>query len=119
MAKKHKRPSITPADLVAEYFDQRDEQVMQALVTAGAFVALADGRVKDVERAELLSYVEGQDLVPTIARQEIVEAFDNRVREIEDRGSVKVIVDAFRPLVGRPPSSFLVRVAERVAAADG
>jgi hypothetical protein len=42
MAKKRKRPSITPADLVAEYFDQRDEQVMQALVTAGAFVALAD-----------------------------------------------------------------------------
>jgi tellurite resistance protein len=119
MAKKRKRSSIMPADLVAEYFDQRDEQVMQALVTAGAFVALADGRVKDVERAELLSYVEGQDLVPTIARQEIVEAFDNRVGEIEDRGSVKVIVDAFRPLVGRSPSSFLVRVAERVAAADG
>ena len=55
---------------------------MQALVTAGAFVASADGRVKDVERAELLSFVEGQDLVPTIA-----------LREIEDRGSAKVIVD--------------------------
>ena len=55
--------------LVAEYFDQRDEQVMQALVTAGAFVALADGRVKDIERDELLSYVDAQDLVPTIAQQ--------------------------------------------------
>jgi tellurite resistance protein len=110
MAKKHKRPSITTVDLVAEYFDQRDEQVMQALVTAGAFVALADGRVKDIERDELLSYVDAQDLVPTIAQQEIVVAFDNRVREIEDRGSANVIVDAFRPLVGRSPSSFLVRV---------
>jgi tellurite resistance protein len=119
MAKKHKRPTITTADLVAEYFDQRDEQLMQALVAAGAFVALADGRVKDVERRELLSYVEGNDLVPTIARQDIIEAFDNRVREIEDRGSANVIVEAFRPLVGRSPSSFLVRVAERVAAADG
>ena len=119
MAKKHKHPSITTDDLVAEYFDQRDEQVMQALVTAGAFVALADGRVKDIERDELLSYVDAQDLVPTIAQQEIVVAFDNRVREIEDRGSANVIVDAFRPLVGRSPSSFLVGVAERVAAADG
>ena len=92
MAKKHKRPSITTVDLVAEYFDQRDEQVMQALVTAGAFVALADGRVKDIERDELLSYLDAQDLVP-IAQQEIVVAFDNRVREIEDRGSGNVIVD--------------------------
>jgi hypothetical protein len=57
--------------------------------------------------------------VPTIARQEIVEAFENRVREIEDRGSANVIVDAFRPVVGRSPPLFLVRVAERVAAADG
>ena len=119
MKKKHKRPTITTADLVADYFDQRDEQVMQALVTTGAFVALADGRVKDVERDELLSYVEAQDLVTTIARQEIVDAFDNRVQEIEDRGSANVIVDAFRPVVGRSPPLFLVCVAERVAAADG
>jgi tellurite resistance protein len=119
MTKKHKRSSITTADLVAEYFDQRDEQLMQALVTAGAFVALADGYVKDVERHELVSYVEAQGLVTTIARQEIVDAFDKRVGEIEDRGSANVIVDAFRPLVGRSPSSFLLRVAERVAAADG
>src|SRR6478672_10335795 len=115
MTKKHKHSSITTADLVAEYFDQRDEQVMQALVTAGAFVALADGRVKDVERDELLSYVEAHDLVTTIARQEIVDAFDSRVQEIEDRGSANVIVDAFRPVVGRSPPLFLVRVAERVA----
>ena len=92
---------------------------MQALVTTGALVALADGHVKDVERHELLSYVDANDLVPTIAQREIIEAFDNRVREIEDRGSANVIVDAFRPLVGRSPSSFLLGVAERVAAADG
>ena len=119
MAKTHKRSGETTADLVADYFDQRDEQVMQALVTAVAFIALADGRVKDVERDELLSYVEAQDLVPTIAQREIVDAFYNRVREIEDRGSANVIVEAFRPVVERSPSSFLLRVAERVAAADG
>src|SRR4029077_13648573 len=119
MAKTHKRSGETTADLVADYFDQRDEQVMQALVTAVAFIALADGHVEDVERRELLSYVEAQDLVPTIAQRGIVDAFDNRVREIEDRGSANVIVDAFRPVVGRSQPLFLVRVAERVAGADG
>jgi len=64
---------------------------MQALVTTGALVALADGRVKDIERDELLSYVDAKDLVLTIAQQEIVVAFDNRVREIEDGGSANVI----------------------------
>src|SRR5262249_56244944 len=77
MAKKHKRSSMTTADLVAEYFDQRDEQVMQALVTAGAFVAFADGRGKDGERDELLSYMGAPKLVTPIAPPEIVDAFFN------------------------------------------
>jgi hypothetical protein len=39
-----------------EYLKQREDDVMQALVTAGAFVALADGRVKRVERVESARY---------------------------------------------------------------
>jgi tellurite resistance protein len=117
--KRYTRSNLRTVDLVAEYFDQRDEQVMQALVTAGAFVALADGGVDVVERVELLSFIDGQLLIPTIARREIIEAFDNRVRELKDQGSAKVIVEAFRPLAGRSPPSCVVRAAERVAAADG
>ena len=46
--------------LAADYFHHNDEDVMQALVTAGAFVAIADGRV------------EGSGGVRHIARQRFV-----------------------------------------------
>jgi hypothetical protein len=68
MVKRYTRSNLRTVDLVAEYFDQRDERVMRALATAGAFVALADGRVDVVERDELLSFIDGQLLIPTIAR---------------------------------------------------
>ncbi len=112
------RSNATMTELVAEGFDQRDEQVMQALVTAGALVALADDRVEPVERQELVDYLHRQGLVPTISQRDIAEAFDSRVQQLEDRDSANVIVDSFRPLAGLSLSSVVVRTAERVAAAD-
>ena len=37
---------------------------MQALATTGALVALADSRVKDIERDGIAKYVDAQELVP-------------------------------------------------------
>jgi tellurite resistance protein TerB len=117
MAKPHS--SSTTAELAADYLDHRDEEVKEALVTAGGLVALADGRVEAVERDELVNFIDRQQLVPTISQHDIAEAFDNRVRQLEDRDSVQVIVDALRPLAGLSLASVVIRAAERVAAADG
>jgi tellurite resistance protein len=100
MTKRYTRSNTTTAELVADYLDQRDEEVMQALVTAGAFVAFADGRVEAIERDELVNYIHRQRLVPTISHRDIAEAFDNRVRQLEDRDSASVIVETFGPLAG-------------------
>jgi tellurite resistance protein TerB len=118
MANRYARSSTTTAEFTAGYLDNRDEQVMQALVTAGALVALADGRVEAVERDELLNYIDRQGLLPTIPRPDIAEAFDNRVRQLQDRDSADAIVEAFQPLAGLSLASIVVRTAERVAAAD-
>jgi tellurite resistance protein TerB len=118
MRKRYSRSNATTAELVADCFDQRDEQVMQALVTAGALVALADGRVEAIERQELVDYVHRQGFVPTISQDNIAEAFDSRMRQLEDRDSANVIVASFRPLAGLSLSSVVLRTAERVAAAD-
>jgi tellurite resistance protein len=111
MAKRYSRSNITTAELAADYLDQRDEEVMQALVTAGAFVAFADGQVEAVERDELVNFIHRQGLVPTISQHEIGEVFDSRVRQLEDRDSANVIVKAFRPLAGLSLSSVVVRTA--------
>ena len=110
--------STAPAELSTGCLNNRDEEVMQALVTAGALVALADGRVAAVERDELVNYIDRQGFVPTISQHDIAEAFDNRVRQLEDRDSANMIVAAFQPLAGLSLASVVVCTAERVAAAD-
>jgi tellurite resistance protein len=118
MPKRYARTNATPPELVADYLDQRDEDVMQALAAAGAFVALADGRVRAVERDALVEFLDGQRVVPEMSRAEIVDAFDHRVRQFEGGDNIGAVVEALRPLAGLSLSSVVIRTAERVAAAD-
>jgi tellurite resistance protein len=118
MADRCTGPRTTTAELTAGYLGNRDEEVMQVLVTAGAFVALADGRVETVERDELVNFIDRQRFVPSISRHEIAEAFDNRVRQLEGRDSAGTIVETLRPLAGSSLASVVIRIATQVAAAD-
>jgi tellurite resistance protein len=118
MPRRYIRSSVTTAEHIGDYLDTRDQDVMQALVTAGAFVALADGRVEKVERDELVNFIDRQQFVPTIPRTEIAEIFDQRVRQLEDRNSAEVIIEKLRPLAGLSLGSIVIRTAERVAGAD-
>jgi tellurite resistance protein len=95
-----------------------DEQVVKALVTVGAFVALADGRLDASEREEAVNYVDRQRLAPTISRQRIAEFFDARAQHLEDRDFADLIAEALRPVAALSLTSDVVRIAELVAAAD-
>jgi tellurite resistance protein len=119
MAKVYIRSNTTATELATNHLDHHDDEVLQAFVTAGALVALSDGQVKAVERDELINFIDQQGFVTTVSRHEIAEAFDNRVRQLEDRHCASVVVETFRPLAGLSLASVVVRVADRVAAADG
>ena len=98
---------------------QREEEVMQALVTAGAMIALADGFVARVERDELITFIDRQGLVPSISSRRIAAAFDASVHVLNDRNGPSLIAEKFRALAGLSLGSVVMRVAQRVAAADG
>jgi tellurite resistance protein len=119
MVKRNTHSTINTTENVTDRFANCDLDVMQGLVTAGAVVALADGGVAEVEREELLNFIDRQQLVPTIPRTDIAETFDRRVRQLENRDSAEVILENLRPLVGLSLASVVLRTAERVAAADG
>src|ERR1700746_2832836 len=104
-------PTATGAELIHDHADNRDEEVMQALVTAGALVALADGQVKAIERDELVNFIDRQGFVPSISRQKIGEAFDNRVQHLEGRDSADAIAEMMRPLAGLSLASVIIRTA--------
>lgn len=107
-----------PAKRATDVRGLPDHAVMQALVTAGALVALADGRVDQVERDELTSFIARQDFVPGTSSGDVAAAFDDRVRDLTERYDPNTIVDALRPLAGRSLTSIIIGTAERVAAAD-
>lgn len=117
MAEQQLHPNHT-AEIVADYLEQRDEEVMQALVAAGALVALADGQLQAVERDELVNFIDRQGFAPSASRRDIANAFDRRAGELAKQISANAVVEAFRPLAGRSLASVVVRTAERVAAAD-
>jgi len=118
MPKQYIPSKTTTVGLSVHDLDYRDEEIMQGLVTAGALVALADGEVNKVERAELVNFVDRQRFVPAISQTEIAETFDSRVRELESRDCANVIIGTLRPLTGQSLASVVVRTAQRVAAAD-
>ena len=113
------RSSATGANLVADYLDQRDDEVMQALITTGAFVSLADGQVETSERDELVNFLVGRQLVAGMSKRKIGEEFDRRVRYLRGGDKIEIVVEALRRLAGLSLSSVVVRIAELVAAADG
>ena len=118
MARPYTRSNQPKSALVAEYLEQQDEEAMQALVAACAFMAVADGQVQLVERDELLNFVKREGLVSPTARCDIGEMFDSRVRQLESARSFDAVAGALRPMAGSPLASVLVRSAERIVAAD-
>ncbi len=62
MAVHYIRPNL--AGELRDPFDC-DEQVVKTLVTVGAFVALADGRLDAIERDEAVGYIDRQQLAPS------------------------------------------------------
>jgi tellurite resistance protein TerB len=95
-----------------------DELIVKALVTASAFVALADGRLDAIERDEAVNYIERHQLAPTMSRQRIAAFFEARARHLEDRDFADLIAEALRPVAALSLTFHVVRIAERVAAAD-
>ncbi len=95
-----------------------DEQVVKSLVTVGAFVALADGRVEAIERDEAVNYIDRQQLAPTISRRRIADFFDVQARHLEGRDFGDLIIEALRPVAALSLAFDVIRIAEVVAAAD-
>jgi tellurite resistance protein len=101
----------------ADSSDRADAIVMPALVSAGAFIALADGGVDPLERATLADFLQ-KSLLLAVSRDDVVRAFDACVKRLEKRNDMQIILESFQGLAGRSMASVVVRLAEQVAAAD-
>jgi tellurite resistance protein len=115
----HRPLSATWPDLMARHLDRRDRDLMEALVTAGALVARADGWVDGSERGHLLGFIRQRGLLVRIAPGEILAAFDGRLHQLEQPSGPKSAMASLRPLAGWSRAALVVDAAAFVAAADG
>ena len=107
-------------DISGEFRDpfDCDEQIVKALTTMSAFVALADGRVDPIEREEAVNYIDQYQLAPSISRQRIGEFFDAQAQYLDDRDFADLIAAALRRTAALSLAFDVVRIAELTAAAD-
>ena len=111
------QPTVTTQGRLST-FEDRAHEVMDALVTAAALVAVADGSVHVVEREELVNCINEERLFPGFSRPEIAAAFDKRAQQLQQRNGPEVIIKALRPLSGLQSTQLVLRIGRRVANAD-
>jgi tellurite resistance protein len=112
------RSRVTHAEIVAEYLEDRDSELLDAVITAAALVARADGWIEPVERRQLLDFLRRNGLLSVTARTEILDAFSCRIRELEERRGAEMAVGSLGRLAGRPPARLVIEAGQEIAAAD-
>jgi tellurite resistance protein len=111
------RWGMTRTEITAAYADDREDEVLDAIITAAALVARSDGHVAPIERGELFDFLDRNGFLSVFTRRDIFHAFDSRVRQFDEGGS-EAAVDDLRQLGDRLPARLVVEAAECVAAAD-
>jgi tellurite resistance protein len=82
-------------------------------------VAVADGRLDEIERDRALDYIEGRRFAPRRSRGQIAERFSEYARRLQSTDFLNLVLDALRPVSGLGLALDVVAIAEQVAAADG
>jgi tellurite resistance protein len=110
---------MTQAEIMAAYMSDREDELLDAVVTAAALVARADGWTDPVERGQLLDFLNRNGLLSTFTRAEILDIFEYRLRQLEERRGAEMAADTLLRLAGRSPARLVIGAGEDVAAADG
>jgi tellurite resistance protein TerB len=111
------RPAIAPTEMSAAYSLNRKDELLDAVLTAGALVAAADRSISPLERQRVLTFLRRHDLV-IVPEAEIDRAFDRRIVELQHPGYVLAAAYRLRRLCGEAAVRLLLAAAEDVATAD-
>jgi tellurite resistance protein len=88
------RSGPTTAEITAAYMDDREDELLDAAVTAAVLTARADGAVEPAERSEMLDVLRRNGLLSVFTRFDILDAFDSRLRQLERDDGVEAAVDS-------------------------
>ncbi len=113
----HKYLSMTQAGMAAYMHDCADE-LFDAVITAAAMVARADGLIDPVERRQLLVFLNRTGLLAVFTREQALDAFEERTRQLAERRGAEVAIGSLRRLKGRSLARLVIDAGTQVAIAD-
>lgn len=105
-------------EAVARYMDYHEDGLLDGIVSVAALVARADGWVQEVERSQLVNFIDRQGLLSAVEREEAVAHFERRVRELREPGGPAAVIRRLRRHRDKATAFFIVSIGEEVAAAD-
>jgi tellurium resistance protein TerD len=112
------RFGMTRPEIIAAYLEDRDSELLDAVITGAALVAVSDGRVEPAERCQLLDFLRRNGLLSTITRADALDDFERRTREFEQARGAEAVVEDLGRLAGRPAARFVIEAGQEIAAAD-
>jgi tellurite resistance protein len=107
---------MTPAELMAARLADRKDEMLEAVLTATALVAAADGWIDPAERREVLAFLKRNDLArPDV---DMMDEFERRVRELRQPGHVLAAAYRLGRAADHARQRLAVAAAWDVAVAD-
>lgn len=113
-----RRFDLTPAEVMAEYFEERDDDFLDAIITAAAMVSEADNRVQPVEQARLLDFVNRHEFLSVLSCAETSQLFERRVGEMRKHDGLAAALIRLNRVAGRHYAPVVVGLSEEIATAD-
>jgi tellurite resistance protein len=97
----------------------RTGELLDAVITAAAIIAAADGSVDPAERRQLLAFLNRSGLLAIVTRDEVLDSFEDRIRQVRDRSGFAMAVRSLERLAGRSLARLALDAGAHGAAADG
>jgi tellurite resistance protein len=116
--KTRRRFEARPAEMMAAYAEYREDELLDAAVSAAALVARADTRIDAAERRQLLDFLEREGVLSVFTPAEIIEVFERRLRELNEPGGAVATLRQLKRHAERPLARVAIDAGEEIAAAD-
>jgi tellurite resistance protein len=100
---------------------QPSRATVEAVVTAAAMIALADGHVAEKERRALLRFLRSAGVLERHGRREVLATFEAALRGVAplDLAETCEAADRLRPVASLPGARLVAQAAAVVVLADG
>lgn len=116
--KTRHRFEASPAEMMAAYSEHREDELLDAAVTAAALVARADARIDAAERGRLLEFLGREGVLSAFTPAEVIEIFERRLRELNEPGGDAAILRQLKRHAESPLARIAIDAGEEIAAAD-